>query len=93
MDKYTNERVNLALKSFIKKAKKKFRLDKVLLFGSRARGDWLVTSDVDILLVSDDFEGIEMRERISAGLVNFFSLTACFNSLSASMLMSEPGTP
>jgi len=34
-----------------------------VLFGSRARGDHLKDSDVDLILVSDDFGGIPFPER------------------------------
>ena len=37
----------------------------MVLFGSRARDDWLLTSDVDILLVSNDFKELTMIQRIS----------------------------
>jgi len=42
-------------KKFAKKIKKKFNLDKVILFGSRARGDNLTTSDYDFIIVGDYF--------------------------------------
>jgi hypothetical protein len=38
--------------------------EKILLFGSRARGDHLVDSDVDILIVSEHFEGVNWLKRI-----------------------------
>ena len=38
-------------------------LDLALLFGSRVRGDWLVDSDYDVLLVSHEFEGVKFDER------------------------------
>lgn len=41
-----------------------FRIKQAILFGSRARGDWLKESDWDLLLVSRDFEGIPFPERI-----------------------------
>ena len=33
------------------------------LFGSRARGDELLTSDVDVIVVSKDFKGLMFRKR------------------------------
>lgn len=33
------------------------------LSGSYARGDWLVESDIDLIIVSDIFEGKEIGER------------------------------
>ncbi len=37
----------------------------VFLFGSFARGDWLEDSDLDFLVVSDKFEGVEYVKRIA----------------------------
>ncbi len=41
------------------------KLDKVILFGSRARGDFMLYSDVDIILVSKDFEKLKFSDRIA----------------------------
>lgn len=68
MDTYTNEKVNKALKKFLRKVNSKYPLKQALLFGSRARDDWLVTSDVDILLVSDTFSLLPIRERMASVL-------------------------
>lgn len=43
-------------KEFSKKLRKKFNIQKLLLFGSRARGDNLKNSDFDFIIVSKDFE-------------------------------------
>lgn len=40
-----------------------FRPDRVLVFGSRARGEALAHSDLDVLLVSDAFDGLGWLER------------------------------
>ena len=42
---------------------KGYRIERAILFGSRARGDWLKESDWDLLLVSEDFVGLSFRER------------------------------
>ena len=34
------------------------------LFGSWARGDWLVDSDVDIVIISPDFRGVPWLQRL-----------------------------
>ena len=34
---------------------KKYNIDKVILFGSRARGDYRRTSDIDLAVVGGDF--------------------------------------
>ena len=38
-------------------------VDRAILFGSRARGDYLEDSDWDVVLVSEDFEGIPVYKR------------------------------
>ena len=43
--------------------KHRFRANKVILFGSRARGDWLRESDYDFVVVSPLFEGIPFVRR------------------------------
>lgn len=65
MDKYTNERVIKILNQYLKKVNKKFKINKAILFGSRARDDWLLNSDVDLILISKDFENIPFVQRMS----------------------------
>ena len=65
MDKYTNERVMKLLKEYLKKVNKKFKIEKAILFGSRATRDWLLNSDVDLILISKDFRGISFLDRMS----------------------------
>ncbi len=50
---------------FVTKKKKKYRIDKALFFGSRARGDHFKNSDYDIILVSPDFKGVFFSQRIA----------------------------
>ena len=52
------------LREFIGRVKEKFKPEKVLLFGSRARGKHLDDSDYDILIVSERFRDQEFKERI-----------------------------
>ena len=68
MVKYTNERIMQLLKLYIKRLNKKFKLEKVILFGSRARGDYLINSDIDLIVVSKDFESIPFRKRMSEAI-------------------------
>lgn len=49
---------------FSKKIRKNFSVDKIIFFGSRARGDFLEESDYDFVIVSKDFRGIPFRDRI-----------------------------
>jgi hypothetical protein len=53
------------VKRFVKRVGKDFKLEAVIFFGSRARGDYLLHSDVDVILISPDFEGIGFTERMS----------------------------
>ncbi len=56
---------------FVKKLRKKFRIEKIILFGSRATGDYLKESDYDFIIVSPDFEGMFFTER-TAMLYDFW---------------------
>lgn len=49
------------LKQVLKKSK--LNIDGAYLFGSRAKGEYLEGSDWDLMVVSDDFEGISFPER------------------------------
>lgn len=53
------------LKSLVESYKNRFLLKLVVLFGSRARGDYTDESDVDILVVADDLPK-DPREAFSA---------------------------
>ena len=50
---------------FARQLRTRFRVSKILLFGSRARGDHLQESDYDFLIVSDHFEGIPFGQRMA----------------------------
>ena len=49
---------------YVNWVKEKYSPEKILLFGSRARGDHLKESDVDILVISKKFEGVEFMKRM-----------------------------
>lgn len=49
---------------FIEEANKKIEVKKVILFGSYASGRVSEWSDIDIAVISDDFEGMDYRERL-----------------------------
>ena len=59
MSKVTTESVIQELK----RMKKKLKVEKMFLFGSRARGEELLTSDVDVIIVSKAFEKIPFKKR------------------------------
>ena len=48
---------------FIDNLSKKINLDSIIIFGSTARGDRLEESDVDIIVISDDFRNMPLNER------------------------------
>jgi hypothetical protein len=56
---------------FLKKVRKRYKIEKAIFFGSRARGDNLKTSDYDLILVSRDFEGVFFSQR-SADMYEFW---------------------
>ncbi len=53
------------LQEFVKKVTEAFEPEIVLLFGSRARGDFLKKSDYDLIVVSKKFKGMHFLERIA----------------------------
>lgn len=68
MGKKADEKVS----DFVDRVRRRYRLEKAILFGSRARGDQLNDSDYDVLLVSDDFKGIFFSQR-SARMYEFWA--------------------
>ena len=64
MGRITNERMMVLLKIYLSKIKKFFSIDKFIIFGSRARGDYFLDSDIDLIVVSKDFEDINFRKRM-----------------------------
>lgn len=60
-----NRKLMKLLRKYLKKVNKKFKLKKSILFGSRARGDYFLDSDVDLILVSEDFKEIDFRKRMA----------------------------
>ena len=53
-------------KKFAARVKKAYSPERVILFGSRARGDNFRTSDFDFIIVSDKFRDTPFRERPSS---------------------------
>jgi predicted nucleotidyltransferase len=64
MDRISNERVLDHLREFKKRIEGHFAIERMILFGSRARDDWLYESDIDLILVSRDFQTISFLDRI-----------------------------
>lgn len=48
---------------FASRLREEVGAQKVILFGSRARGDWLKESDYDFLVVADCFQDVPFSER------------------------------
>ena len=53
------------IKEFIKKLSKDFDIHEIIFFGSRADGREKNDSDIDLIIVSNDFEGKGFFERAS----------------------------
>ncbi len=47
---------------------RQIRVDRMILLGSRARGDWLLHSDADLMVVSPDFGGLRFANRSAEAL-------------------------
>ncbi len=56
-------RVEAALAEFVRRVREAYPDAEVYLFGSYARGTWLEDSDVDVVVVSRGFRGLEFHER------------------------------
>ena len=64
MDRKKNRETTKLIKEHLAYLREKFKPQKIILFGSRARGDNLEESDCDIIVVAGTFEGVDFRERI-----------------------------
>ncbi|MHA1859971.1 MAG: nucleotidyltransferase domain-containing protein [Candidatus Asgardarchaeia archaeon] len=49
------------LNAFVEDLKKHYKKITVILFGSRARGDYSASSDTDILIILDDYDWNDLR--------------------------------
>lgn len=63
MDRITDPIVTRFQQECLPRLRELYHPQLVLVFGSRARGDALVESDVDLLVVSDRFNGIAFLNR------------------------------
>jgi len=61
------------LKEFFDDLNKDFAVKKIILFGSRISGKVKEESDVDLIIVSDDFERMNFIER-AAKMYNYWKL-------------------
>lgn len=54
---------DIKVKTFAEQVRKHLRVERMMLFGSRARGQALKDSDYDFVIVSPDFKGIFFTRR------------------------------
>lgn len=52
-----------AFQAFVQKIRDRYRPQKILLFGTRARQESTSASDYDLLIVSEAFEGTQLTDR------------------------------
>ena len=64
MAKRPDKKTMNLLKKQILHLRQSFNPNKIILFGSRARGDNMEESDVDLIVVSNKFSNIDFKERI-----------------------------
>ena len=56
--------VDPALSGFVRRLRRRYHIERLILFGSRARGDALRDSDTDVLIVSPDFRAMDFTARV-----------------------------
>ena len=61
------------LKKFVARLSKNFEIKEVILFGSRARNKEKNDSDIDLIIVSPDFEGMNFFKR-GARMYDYWNL-------------------
>ncbi len=64
-----------AVTAFVKRLQADLSPEKIILFGSRARGDDWKRSDYDFIIVSPRFEGMHWLDRISRIVAHWKSLS------------------
>ena len=72
-EKQQTQKIIQQLKKFKMNSKKAFGIDKIILFGSAAKGKMTEHSDVDLILVSEKFKGQSFFKR-AIGLYNYWNL-------------------
>lgn len=55
----------IEINTFLKKVDKDFKIKKAIFFGSSAIGNANKDSDIDLIIISDNFEGLDFFERVS----------------------------
>lgn len=73
-------RTDKLIDEFLTKLGQAFKIEKVILFGSRAKGDALKKSDYDLIIVSSDFQGIPFIKRMTL-VYKFWTLDIALEAL------------
>ncbi len=63
MGEETTTQVVRRLRALKRRLAGHIRVERMILFGSRVRRDWLLTSDADVMIVSPDFGGRRFVDR------------------------------
>jgi predicted nucleotidyltransferase len=56
--------IERVIKLFIDALSEKIKISSAYVFGSRVRGDWLKDSDIDLVIVSEDFKNMPFTRRM-----------------------------
>jgi uncharacterized protein len=70
MVRITDPLVRRFASRYLPRLRRGYQPELVLVFGSRARGDALADSDLDLLVVSDRFRGLSFLDRASTVLTD-----------------------
>lgn len=74
--------IDAQVEEFAQRVRQHYADAKVFMFGSRARGDHLKSSDYDFIIVSKQFQGVHFLDRITTVLrqcrVDFAAEILCY---------------
>ena len=57
-------KITRMIRGYIRSLSREIRVQRTILFGSWARGDYLDDSDIDLIVLSDDFEAVPLEDRL-----------------------------
>ncbi|MCL5076337.1 MAG: nucleotidyltransferase domain-containing protein [Chloroflexi bacterium] len=57
-------RIKAMIQRYVNELAREIQVEKVILYGSHARGDYFEESDIDLIVISSDFELINPLERL-----------------------------
>ena len=60
-----------SVEKYVEVVKKKYKVEAIILFGSYAKGTNHEDSDIDIAVVTDDFDGDEFDAQVELGLLRW----------------------